>query len=307
MKQKLLKPVITNEKLIAALAVIFAVVIFAFFRIFFYQGAYGNPRQALLQMPEADNAAQTSGQAPEEVGSRKNAGVRIPILLYRHIGPVAKDADPLQKDRTVSPENFELQVAWLRGQGYESVNLSDLLEHFNNQKPLPQKAVVFTFNNGYQDTLAYAPATLKKYGFTGDFGVVTQFPGIAVGESAYASWQDLRQAKSQGMEIVSQTQDNFDGTDKKYDNGFILRNLSDSQKDLKASLNLNLPILIYPFGHYDARYLGLARQAGFSMGLTEKSGTLIQADSLMEIPRLEVHGNDSLETFKKLIQTSDAK
>ena len=306
MKQKLLKPVITNEKLIAALAVIFAVVIFAFFRIFFYQGVLGNARQALLQMPEADNAAQTSERVPD-VGSGKNAETRVPILLYRHIGPVAKDADPLQKDRTVSPENFELQVAWLKGQGYESINLSDLLAHFNSQKPLPQKAIVLTFNNGYQDTLAFAPPTLKKYGFTGDFGVITQFPGIAVGESAYASWQSLRQAKGEGMEIVSQTQDNFDGADKKYDNGFILRNLADSQKDLKANLGLSLPILIYPFGHYDARYLGLARQAGFSMGLTENSGSLIRADSLMEIPRLEVHGNDSLETFQKLIQTSDAK
>jgi len=300
MKHKLLKPVITNEKLVGLLALIFALAVFSFVRIFFYQNS-ATDFKSLLQMPDLSQT-ETNYSLTEEQKSEIASGIKVPILMYHHIGPLPKNPNELRQDLTVSAENFELQVAWLKGQGYESISLSELLTHFKTGASLPKKPVVFTFDDGYEDTLTYAPPILKSFGYKGDFGIITQFPGVSLGDNQYASWQEIRSAKNLGMEIVSHTQDHFDGTDKKYTDSFILRNLKDSQKDIQDKIGLTFPILIYPFGHYDARYLELTKQAGFEMGITTKNGQLVNLEKLLETPRLRVHGDETLEKFQEIIQ-----
>lgn len=306
MKQKFLKPVVTNEKLAAFLALLLAATVFGFFRIFVYQVPGYSSEPSLLKIQDLiqpDQAAQNGSAGLPTTGKE----TKIPVLTYYHVGPLPAAADDLRIDLTVAPENFELQVAWLKGQGYESLKLGDLPAYFSGDKKLPEKPVILSFDDGYSDTIKYAPPILKKYGFSGDFGIITQFPGITLGHSSYATWAELRQAKSLGMELVSHTQDHFDGTNEKYTDKFILRNLTDSQKDIKDNLGSSVPVLIYPFGHYDKRYLAFAREAGFQVGLTTKNGWLTGATSLMEIPRIRVRGADSLEKFQANLLDLDAK
>lgn len=298
MKQKLFKPVITNEKLVAILALALAITLFTLIKIFFYSETQ-NQTAKLLRIPENNPVFQQTQQTNHNLSD-----IRIPILLYRRISVLPPQANNLEKELTVLPEDFELQVAWLKSQGYESVKLSELLAYFNNNQSLPEKPVIFTFDDGYQETINNAPVILKKYDFTGDFGVITQFPGISVGGTSYASWREIKQAKNQGMEIISQTQDNFDGTDSKYTDSFILRNLGDSLKDLKTGLGANVPpILIYPFGRYDARLTQLSQEAGFKMGVSADPGSTLNSKLLMQIPRLKIKGGTSLGEFQNLINS----
>jgi len=226
----------------------------------------------------------------------------LPILMYHHVGPLPLKADQLRRDLTVSAENFELEAAWLKGQGYESISLNDLLLYKQGKFKLPEKPVIFTFDDGYKDVFDYAVPILKKYGFTGSFGIITQFPGITQGTNEYASWKQIAQAKQDGMEIISHSQDHFDGTNPKYDDNFIFRNLTDSQSDLLNNIGSALPIMIYPFGHFNSAYIRQAERAGFKMGLTVESGKQINMDNLMEIPRIRMHGSDDLERFKRAVQ-----
>jgi peptidoglycan/xylan/chitin deacetylase (PgdA/CDA1 family) len=235
-------------------------------------------------------------------GAQKPANfVNIPILMYHHVGPLPDQADAVRKDMTVSTDNFELQVAWLKSQGYESITLNDLLQYSKGKFILPQKPVILTFDDGYSDVFDNAVPTLKKWGFVGSFAIITQFPGITQGTNQYATWQQIAQANKDGMEIVSHTQDHFDALNSHYDPGFISRNLGDSRKDLQNNAGIDTKILIYPFGHYNTQYIKLAREAGFEMGLTTKFGQKLDMQNLMELPRVRVHGNEDLETFKKVI------
>lgn len=108
------------------------------------------------------------------------------------------------------------------------------------------------------------------------------------------------------MEIISQTQDNFDGTDSKYTDSFILRNLNDSLKDLKIGLGTSVPpILIYPFGRYDARLIKLSQEAGFKMGVSANTGSTHNLKLLMQVPRLKIKGGTSLSEFQNLINSAN--
>ena len=294
MKKRLLKPVVTNEKIIAATAILLALFIFGFWRIIIFKNT--QPVSLSLSIPVQKHETLPENPSP----SVKNATKKIPILMYHHIGPIPENADQLKKGLSISETDFELQVAWLHGQGYQSLTLNQLLEKLKKNEPLPEKPVIFTFDDGYDDTLIYAPKILKNYGFTGDFAIITQFVGISLGNNSYASWQDIKTAKLAGMEIISHTQDHFDGTNKKYTDIFISNNLKNSQKDIQDNLGKTFPILIYPYGHFDDRYIKLAQEAGFEMGITTIEGQTINTHELMTIPRMRVNGGISLEKFKKI-------
>jgi peptidoglycan/xylan/chitin deacetylase (PgdA/CDA1 family) len=260
------------------------------------------------QMQKQNLPSELSGQTNARQAQLKAKNlhgkyIKLPILMYHHIGDVPKGAenDQLRKGLTVSEKSFDEQMAWLKAAGYSSITLKNLLDYTNGEFEMPKNPVIITLDDGYQDAILNAPPILKKYGFVGSFAIITQFSGIKYGTNRYATWQEIKQAKNQGMEIVSHTQDHFDGTDPKYEDAFILRNLSLSRQDIKDNLGIDTQILIYPFGHYDDRYIKLAKEAGFLMGVAINDHKTISLDKLFEVPRLRVNGNTTIVGFKKML------
>jgi len=217
----------------------------------------------------------------------------LPILMYHHVGELPENSDAIRRDLTVSTTDFEREVKWLSDQGYHSVSLNEIYESVVNKKSLPAKPIVFTFDDGYDDTLVNAPAILKKYNYTASFAIITGF----VGSLGYASWSQISAAKNMEMEIVSHTQNHFDGSSSKYSFNYIKENLLASQNDIYANLGINTNILIYPYGHYTNQYVEAAKQDGFVMGLTVHFGRFINLNDLMELPRVRVHGNETMNKF----------
>ncbi|MFA5990744.1 MAG: polysaccharide deacetylase family protein [Candidatus Doudnabacteria bacterium] len=234
---------------------------------------------------------------PETPGQR----VKLPILMYHHIGALPEKATSLRKDLTVSTEDFETQVKWLAKNGYHTISLKDLYNYSLGKFILPEKPIIFTFDDGYQDVFVNAIPILKKYGFVGSFAIITQYPGTQNGDNIYASWDDITSAYLTGNEIVSHTQDHFDGSNPKYSSEFIHKNLCASKTDIKDRLGLDTNILIYPYGHYTAQYIKEAKSCGFDLGITVHEGNKINPKNLMEIPRVRVHGNETLEKFIQLL------
>lgn len=232
--------------------------------------------------------------------------LRLPILMYHHIGDAPPDADATRKDLTVSTQAFQSQVSWLAKQGYQSIRLEDLYLYSRGQFQLPAKPIIFTFDDGYSDVFDNAVPVLKQAGFFGSFGIITDYPKLTgpnlLNGNSYASWQQIGQAAAAGNEIVSHTENHFDGSDPKFDDTYIFNNLSGSRQSLYDHLALKTNVLIYPYGHYSATYLEQAKKAGFSLGVTVREGQEIKLDDLMELPRLRVHGGEDLAKFIEILK-----
>lgn len=230
-----------------------------------------------------------------------NKTIHIPILMYHHVGPLPPDADKIRVGLTVSPENFASQVKWLSEQGYHSIALEDLYQYSRGNYRIPSKPIIFTFDDGYDDVFQYAVPVLKLNGYVGSFTIITGFVGKTEGTNVYADWQRIKEAKKDGMEIVSHTRDHFDGANSKYDEEYVRNNLKASVDDLKSHLGITADIIVYPFGHYNDRYIRIARDVGFKMGVTTLAGQNIDLGKLMEVPRVRVGGQEDLDTFRKII------
>lgn len=229
---------------------------------------------------------------------RPGPTVRVPILMYHHVGDVPTDANAIRRDLTVSTDDFSRQVQWLHDQGYTSMTLVGLYQAIATHSGLPAKPIVFTFDDGYTDVFDNAVPILKKYGYTGSFAIITQFPGRA----DYASWDQLRAAQAEGMEMVSHTQDHFDGSNIiKYSPEYIKADLGGARDDLQRELGHPVNILVYPYGHYTPEYVKIAASMGYVMGLTVHFGREVNVQDLMEVPRVRVHGHEDFEVFKKIL------
>ncbi len=224
--------------------------------------------------------------------------IKVPILMYHHIGPLPVNADAMRKDLTVSPEDFEKQVKWLRENGYVSLSLLEVYQASQKKINLPKKPIVFTFDDGYADVFSYAVPILRKYEYTGSFGIITGF----VGTSEYATWAEIKQAQNLGMEIVSHTESHFDGASSKYSTDYIYENLTQSRKDLYDNLGITSRILIYPYGHFTGLYVEEAKKAGFVMALTVSFGVYVDPENLYQVPRVRVHGIQDFEKFKRNLE-----
>jgi peptidoglycan/xylan/chitin deacetylase (PgdA/CDA1 family) len=210
------------------------------------------------------------------------------------------NANSTRKDLTVPVDSFTNEVKWLAENNYTSISLGDIYLYSQGKFSLPKKPVVFTFDDGYSDVFQNAIPILKQYGFTASFAIISQWPGQTIGTNIYANWDAIKVAREQGMEIVCHTQNHFDGTNPKFSADYIFSNLTGCKNDL-AGQGVATNVLIYPYGHYNPAYIEQASKAGFIMGITVHEGDTINLDNLIEIPRLRVHGAETLQRFEDII------
>ena len=83
--------------------------------------------------------------------------MRLPVLMYHHVGPPRAGACP---SLTVTAERFERQVSWLARKGYVGIRPTDWLARRAGW-PLPSKPVLLTFDDGYADIVEHALPVLE--------------------------------------------------------------------------------------------------------------------------------------------------
>lgn len=97
----------------------------------------------------------------------------VPVFMYHTVGI----PNPRWKwnNLTIPYKIFEKQLAFLKKYKYETIHLSELYEYINNERAIPKKTVVLTFDDGYADNYIFAYPLLKKYGFKGTVFVNPEF------------------------------------------------------------------------------------------------------------------------------------
>ena len=252
-----------------------------------------------IKMTSVKAASISTPTNPEKTLATSSATtLHLPILMYHHIGYVPTGiVDSIRIGLTVSPENFTEQVNYLKQNGYTTISLNDLYRYTQHQFNLPKKPVLFTFDDGYDDSFQYAIPTLLEAGYTGTFAIITDFPGTVDGTNSYAAWDQILAAKNSGMEVVCHTQNHFDGSNPKFNGDYILQILTGCQQALTQHLGLAEPFVIYPYGHYSQVYLEQMKKLGLVIGLTVHEGSWINLSSMLELTRVRVNRDEPMDIF----------
>jgi glycosyltransferase involved in cell wall biosynthesis/peptidoglycan/xylan/chitin deacetylase (PgdA/CDA1 family) len=196
--------------------------------------------------------------AVREVGGwdvfEKEFRVRLPVLLYHHVGPVRPGT---LRWLTVSPNRFERHVRWLIRCGYTGVRASDWFHWNCDGKQLPRKPVLFTFDDAYADIAEYALPILRRYGFGASVFVVTQQVGntnawdeqAGFGVHRLMTAEQIRRWAGQGIEFGAHTRTHAELTRVAEDK--LEDEIAGSARDLAEILQSRIISFAYPYGSHD--------------------------------------------------------
>jgi len=219
--------------------------------------------------------------------------VRVPVLMYHYISAPPPDADVYRRDLSVTPANFEQQLRYLADNGYTTVTLKDLVYHLALGSPMPERPVILTFDDGYRDNFIHAYRLLRRFNSVGTFFLVTSF--IDENRSGYLTWGQVRVMHRGGMEFGSHTFSHPDLRGQGVD--YLVWQIVGSQEAIAERIEEPVRLFSYPAGFYDQPVIDVLHSAGFWAAVTTQQGARHASDSLYELKRIRVRGDDTLEEF----------
>jgi peptidoglycan/xylan/chitin deacetylase (PgdA/CDA1 family) len=214
--------------------------------------------------------------------------------MYHHVGDLPPDADAIRKSLTVSQERFDEQMKFLAEQGYTTIHIADLVKHLQTGAPLPNKPIILTIDDGYDDNYTNVFPTLKDFGFEGTFFIVGA--PTDYGSPGYLRWEQILEMYENGMEIGahSLTHRYNLGTTRPVTQDAEIKN---AHKLFVDHLPNWTPIFSYPSGSYNQYSLDLLNELGYVAAVTTKQGAVQSSEKLLELRRIRIRGEWNVGQF----------
>lgn len=223
------------------------------------------------------------------------------VLTYHHIDETVKSS------ATITPELLRSHLQMLKENGYKVIGMEQLLEAQKQNKWLPEKSVVITFDDGYESFFTEAAPILKEFGMTAtNFVVVKSTDHKNPKELPHLSWDQMRELKQQGMTFYSHTYDAHQKVQIDASNriGHALTNRSYLKKEgrretheeyhkrVKADLDLankriaeelgsQPALLAFPHGAYNQKVLDMCVSLNIELMFAAKEGTNLPGSNLL--------------------------
>lgn len=230
----------------------------------------------------------------------------IPILVYHQIDEAPEKGRPF-RSLYVAPRSFARQMDWLKALGYTGLSMSALMPYLRGEKT--GKVVGITFDDGYLNNLTNALPVLSRHGFSSTCYVVSGLLGqtnvwdeqIGIAQTPLMDEAQLRQWLAGGQELASHTHRHINLMASEDDDS--VADIQAGKAALEAITGRAADHFCYPYGHFEARHVGMAVDAGFVTATTTQRSRCQIGTDLMQLPRVPVVRSTSLPVFWLKIAT----
>jgi len=222
----------------------------------------------------------------------------LSILMYHQVGHF-----PTMDTHRATYCNigrFRVQMRALRLLGYSVIGMDRAVAALQGREPMPERAVVLTFDDGYENFYENALPILEGHGYPSIVYAVASQLGqhaswlAADGHvpAALMSASRLRDLAARGVEVGSHGMNHvrLRGLSPRAQ----LKELRDSRDQLAQILGRPVSHVCYPYGAHDLVTLHAAADAGYTTGVTCQRGAATPAYDLMALPRKAISQGDSL-------------
>ena len=234
----------------------------------------------------------------------------VPILIYHSV-----DDDPASwiAPFTVSPATFRAHLDQVVASGRTPLTVSQFADGITGKAPLPDRAVLVTFDDGFADTLtAAAPALAERhlpatvYVTTGALkGSGGGHQTTRLGSANMLAWSDLEPLEAGGVEIGSHSH-----THPPLDVVPSLRaviEIADSKGMLEDALGHDVRSFAYPHGFHDRRVKAMVAAAGYDSGAAVRNALSSRDDDPLALARLMVMADTPLATIESWLSGTGAR
>lgn len=223
--------------------------------------------------------------------------ITLPVIMYHHI---TENKNKTGK-YTVLNDEFKADLEYIKEKGYEAVTVNELISFVKQGKPLPDKPIMITFDDGFESFYSLAFPILKEYGMkavVSVIGSVTEkysqindhninYSNLTFDEIKELDGSGLVEIQNHSYDMHKNDQGQRKGMSKnkkesESDYALALKNdLEKMQKTLWDNCQIKSTAVVYPYGAYSKETLGIVKSSGYecTMLCEERINTLTQGDT----------------------------
>lgn len=243
----------------------------------------------------------------------------------------------------VRTDLFVSQMHWLHDNGYQPVSVDQILAARQGGKPLPPKAVLLSFDDGFRSFYTRVYPILKAFGWPAVWapvggwvstppGHTVNFGGVAEPRKQFANWEEVREMSRSGLvEIASHTYVQHEGilanpegnlqpaeTTHRYDAAthtyesdvaYRKRIRDDARRiteKLRQVTGKSPRVWVWPYGSANGEAISIIGKQGYKMALSLDDG-LGTLNRLMSEPRVLVSDSPGVANFAETVLSTEAR
>lgn len=262
------------------------------------------------------------------------------VLCYHDIRDNLRDSFHKWPEATALDTRDLIQhFEWLYENGYHPVSLQQIIDARAGRTPLPDKAVLLTFDDGYKSVYTKVFPLLKQFNFPAVVAIVgkwidtpadtqVKYGDNMMSRSDFLNWPELREMVASGLvEIASHSYDLHKGIHANpqgnsipaaiarhyrpetvsYENdaeytGRIKADLHRSADLIERQLRIRPRAIVWPYGAYNLAGIKLAAEAGMSVTMNLEPGPNTVSDSLQRMRRTLIMYDTGVATLAKMLR-----
>ena len=225
------------------------------------------------------------GQSDHNKISKKNP---VAILMYHYIREVEdKTSDELGYSLSVSPTEFEKQMNYLSKNDFNVITFKQFL-----QGEIGERALILTFDDGYEDFYTSARPILEKYQFPATVYMITS----RIDQGGYLTKNEIKKLSDNPLFSIgshSATHPNFFTASQENQ----IKEIIQSQTSIRDITGAKPADFCFPSGQYSPDSLKILAQYNFKTAVTTEERLAFFSDNHLALPRVRVQGSLGLDGF----------
>lgn len=203
-------------------------------------------------------------------------------------------------------EEFERQMEYLYENGYTTLKLQQVVDFYYNDKALPEKSVLITFDDMYKSQLLYAYPILKKYNFSAVGFVTLDWLFDEPREYSTTRSVCLSRLELEAMSDVFEYANHTKALHTRKDNLTAIQvvdkeTFDEDYKACEEFVNVK-HMFAYPFGGYSEDNIKWLKELGTLLAFTSEAGRNTKGTNPLKLHRNAVILPYNLEKFKSIFK-----
>lgn len=219
----------------------------------------------------------------------------VPVICYHYI-----DKDPSGKSPLIiSKEKFRQHLETIKNNGYTTLTMAELNDYLFKDKPIPEKSVVITFDDGSIDNYTNAFPILKEFNMKATMFVISSYTD----RSSFLTNEQIKEMSDYGIDIESHTVTHSRLSELSYEEQ--LNELKTSKDSIEKITGKPIIAIAYPEGKFNEDTKKATMEAGYSMGFTIDRGYADRSDNAAQLNRICVDYTYKPRNIEKILKDLD--
>jgi peptidoglycan/xylan/chitin deacetylase (PgdA/CDA1 family) len=203
----------------------------------------------------------------------------VPAIMYHDVVGTYKQ---VWFDTTTAElrQHFEA----IRAAGVTPVSMDQLYHHLRDGEPLPEKAILLTFDDAYLGQYENAYPLLKEFNYPAVYFVQTGFVGVPTSKDHF-TWEQMQEMDRENLVSFAAHTISHPEDLRLFDDAKLRREIGESKRVMEEKLGHPIDYFAYPAGNRDERVKQYVADAGFKLSFTMDTGFTGQSPNLLEVRR----------------------